>query len=567
MSSKIVNYLAVASVMTLSACGGTGQDEGQVSNTVQVAQGLAIDGYLARSLVFLDSNNNGTRDAWEPVAFTDNEGYFSYNPLTQTNYCADDASEQEQQYCLQTAINYDDVILRIDGGYDVSTGEPFVGQLSRRVKLSELSGTDSAIVVTPLSSLLSYFKSQDELDPLLEKLGFSEQSEALLNLDYFDLVSQNRPELININLKLHKAVSILDDFLTDHYSKIGDEFGTPNDASAFLYRALAKHMVNSETSVEAFLANPSSWTGVIKDAESDIKNVYDIKDFSDVNELTDADVNRVINVVYDVSKIIDQWIDVKTGVTSNEQLRGYARALEVLTAKAMDNLYASDLANAIDFFTSANKAALADALISSLSGDNFDLAAVINGSFEGPNFASAEAVKQLAQIEDGLSPFHDVAGRRLKVSDLVKVSNPSDLEDKEFEFYFQGESGDLSGKFIACAKYIDDASRHSDGSLRLGEGNVEGERVQGFWSLLGANASNGYQSYSLLLTIDFLGATYQAIMKLGSQVSLPTGYRHRIRFDSDDGIRSWYSVDGMMENLESIPQDDNACKERLGLRL
>jgi hypothetical protein len=42
--------------------------------------------------------------------------------------------------------------------------------------------------------------------------------------------------------------------------------------------------------------------------------------------------------------------------------------------------------------------------------------------------------------------------------------------------------------------------------------HTRGELVKGYWSLLGANENN-FKSYSLLLTIEFLGAKYSAVIK------------------------------------------------------
>ncbi|HNG59383.1 MAG TPA: hypothetical protein PKZ52_06120, partial [Cellvibrionaceae bacterium] len=94
------------SLALLTNCGGTDQDRGSaaVNNSAgseTTLKGLAIDGHLARAKVYIDSDNNGVRDAWEPFAFTDNEGYFSYNPNSQKNYCASNATAEESQYCLK----------------------------------------------------------------------------------------------------------------------------------------------------------------------------------------------------------------------------------------------------------------------------------------------------------------------------------------------------------------------------------------------------------------------------------------------------------------------------------
>ena len=137
--SKSVNLptkLSVAiTIAMLSACGGSGQDEGVAATQAQKQSfaGLAIDGHLARAKVYIDSDNNGTRDAWEPYAFTDNDGYYSFNPNTLKDYCADNASKEDAQYCLRTERSYDNAVIRTEGGYDALTGEPFAGQMSRRL--------------------------------------------------------------------------------------------------------------------------------------------------------------------------------------------------------------------------------------------------------------------------------------------------------------------------------------------------------------------------------------------------------------------------------------------------
>ena len=58
----------LASMLILNGCGSDVQDQGVISQSNQVFSGRAIDGYIARATVFIDSNNNGTRDAWEAWA-------------------------------------------------------------------------------------------------------------------------------------------------------------------------------------------------------------------------------------------------------------------------------------------------------------------------------------------------------------------------------------------------------------------------------------------------------------------------------------------------------------------
>jgi hypothetical protein len=205
-------YLAVA--LALAGCGGTGQDTGESQNHSQTIQGVAIDGYVARATVFLDYDNNGTRDPWEPFAFTDDSGYFSYNPLTNTDYCSASVDPQLSLYCLRTTRVLKETVLRVDGGYDVLTGEPFMGQLSRRLDLS--SGSPVNALVSPLTTLLTDLRNPTDRTALMTLLGIKD---ADLEVDF--LAGTIETSLLNATLKAHKIVSLFAGLLEDHYSEIG----------------------------------------------------------------------------------------------------------------------------------------------------------------------------------------------------------------------------------------------------------------------------------------------------------------------------------------------------------
>ena len=253
--------MALAATLALSGCGGTGQDDGTASTSSTTFSGTAIDGYLARATVFLDSNNNGTRDAWEAFAFTDNEGFYSYNPNTDTNYCDSGASAQQAQYCLITTGNHSDIVVRIDGGYDVLTGEPFLGQMSRRVDAT-VNEEITESVVSPITSLLVDVESSTDRDSLLSSLGISESD---LDVDYLDTDGAGSIDanLLNTALKIHKTVAILSDRLTDTYDEIGEDFGTPNDASSAVYPNLAEQIIAANTPLDTALADSSVLAGVL----------------------------------------------------------------------------------------------------------------------------------------------------------------------------------------------------------------------------------------------------------------------------------------------------------------
>ncbi len=554
----------VASAATIIvACGGTGQDNGSVSNTEQSYTGLVIDGYLARATVFIDTNNDGTRNPWEPFAFTDNDGYFSYNPLTGTDYCASDATAEQQQYCLVTNVDYDTAVIRIDGGYDVLTGEPFSGQMSRRVN-PDLDTGLADTVVSPLSSLLTDITDTTEQGTVLSSLGLESSD---LNVDYLnaDGAGSIDSEILNVALKVHKVVTVLDDRITDTYTEIGDEMGTPNDASSVVYRELAQQLLTSGTSFDLTVTDTTSMATVLDNTEAEMRDIYDDNEFTLPADMGSPDFpndfTRVINVADDIVDVVNAVIDPSATGTSREEVVGQARALESVVIKALDEtLDDTSIENAANFFTDDGNSALVDALLQSLQGDSADVTALSNNDFSGSDFDSVEEVADSAALPESAEPFTELAGMQIRVSDL-DLGSSNDLDDSEIELYFDGTVGDVDGAFSACVKHIDGAS--SDGTL--GDGNTRGELVEGFWSLLGTD-NETTDSYSLLITLTFLGATYQGILKPAGLETVAGVEYQAIRFDQLEEINTWHSVEGLVETV-SVPQSNEECQERLPSRV
>lgn len=552
--------VAVAGVI-MAGCGGTGQDEGSPSLEIQEFGGSVIDGYLARATVFLDTNNNGTRDAWEPSAFTDNEGFYSFNPRTGTDYCSDGATEQQQQYCLQTAVKYENVVVRVDGGYDVLTGEPFLGQMTRRINVIE-GDLPSDQLVSPITSLMTAARTDAEKTQMLDALGLVESD---LDRDYLNTDGNGTvdADLLNKALTIHKAVTVLADRLTDTYDEIGETFGTPNDASAFVYQALAEQLVVNADLDTAL--QPQQLYQVLDSAEEELRAVYERKDINLPTDMGNASVpgnfTRIAEVVSDIPLVVDALIDVDAPPTS-EDVTGKARALEALVIKAVNEVTVdSSIENAVAFFTDESNEPLIGALVESLGGDNADVDSLSVNDFSGTDFDSVLEVAQSSSVSDTAVPIAQVGGLQLRLSDMHLGSAPDKLDDSEIEFYFNGAPSDEEGSFTACVKIINDANE--DGTL--GEGNTRGEIADGFWSKLGASETDG-STYNLLMTVNFLGATYQGIVKVTGKEMIDGVEHHSIRFDNDGKLETWHSLNGFTEQGD-VPTTSAGCEARLPSRV
>src|SRR5690606_22148073 len=121
---------------------------------VHYLSGLVVDGRIAGGKVWADMNNNGQIDSFEPYAYTDSDGYYSYNPLTNTNYCTLPViSDEYQRYCLIYGSSIDAIVLRIKGGTDLTTGEPLKGAMAMSTTISSSSQISSTpLVLSPLTT-------------------------------------------------------------------------------------------------------------------------------------------------------------------------------------------------------------------------------------------------------------------------------------------------------------------------------------------------------------------------------------------------------------------------------
>ncbi len=555
-TSANVSTLVICAL--LISCGGTGQDSASVSEFRQEYSGTAIDGHIARATVYLDSNNNGARDPWEAFAFTDDDGYYAYNPITDTNYCAASASAEEQQFCLVTNTQLTDVVVRVNGGYDVLTGEPFLGQMSRRVYDSEL-GTNS--VISPITSLLSDVSDTTTRNQILDVLGITD---ADLNTNYLDTDGAGDIDetLFNTALKIHKTVSLLANRLEDTYSEIGENYGTPSDAGAAVYRNLAQELAsNTPDSLDAAIGDDSLLTRVLDNAETHLQSVYTLRELdlpADIGSPENpAGFQRSIDVVNELPALVDALIATDEEFTFADAV-GAARALESVVIKAAnENGVDNTIENAITFFTEASNETLVDALVTSLSEDNADVNGLAGNDFQGSDFDSEIEITGAAQLPEDAAPFAGLPGNSLRVSDLDLGSEPDNLKDSEVEFYFEGASTDDSGRFTACVKFIEDAN--IDGTLS--DGSTRGERVEGFWSLLGGN-----ESFSLLLTIELFGTSYSGILKPAGFEEIQGINYQRVRGDADGDFRVWHSALGL-QSYDSIPADNDACEASLPSRI
>ncbi len=546
----------------ITGCGGTGQDQGRATDTDRVIRGLALDGHLARSMVFADFDNNGTRDAWEPFAFTDNEGYFSYNPRTQTDYCT---VVEYMDFCLRLERAFDEFVVRIDGGYDTMTGEPFAGQISRRIGIEDLDTLEDGLLVTPFTTLISSVKSRVTQDTILASAGLDRLD---LLVDYLDRDTQNvDSRLLNKALKIHKVMTILADRVQDEFSEIGSAVGTPNDLTSPMYANLAEALASGDSTLDEILTHPPRLEHMMTKVAQFAQDRYIKRDlvlparegaFPEAYTLAIGQIPQFLTLA-------DRLIRPDPGQFVS--VFGPVRAVEILTTKFTEqNLTDTHLDQALEFFLNEQNETGVEALVDALDHETADLGSLTRANFASEAFSTSEGILGMTRLHPDVQPFRELPGQRLRVSDMDLGWAPNELRDAEVEFYFKGSETAFSGDFDACVKYIDGAS--SDG--RLGEANTRGELVHGHWSLLNAGPDRD-GSYSLILTIRYLNATYQAIMKPAGFEMIDGEMHHKVRFDYANEYRTWLSAAGMQPWSDlpqtDLPQTNADCEQRLPSRI
>ena len=77
---NILSLAVYGAVLTLIGCGVTTQDAGTGDSGAGQVSGVAVDGYIALAVVYVDTNTNNKLDVWEARALTDARGYFTYSP-------------------------------------------------------------------------------------------------------------------------------------------------------------------------------------------------------------------------------------------------------------------------------------------------------------------------------------------------------------------------------------------------------------------------------------------------------------------------------------------------------
>lgn len=523
-SKKTFAVASLAAAISLAGCSNDNPDAGSSSVKTAVS-GIAVDGYIAGATVYVDFNNNGRKNAGEPSALTDKDGYFTTAKDGITNYCGVDATSLQTIHCLKAAGISNNSVIRTFGGYDLFTGEPFKGSLAARVTVGE-DGVVASQMVSPLTSMLVDISDADDQENLLDFFGLlrPDLETDFLDGDAYNSDTVKSATLLNSAIKLHKIVTLFSEVFSERYEAFGEERSFPETPNAIIYKALATNLVGNSL-------DQTTLTNAFNDAQSTIRVLYE----GSKNLTLPSPVNGTTPVQNALSLIglVDSTIPSSTAFsTAASRVIGVETVVQKMVKKTGDIsdvvIEASDIGSGL---YAAIDSALVDGDVDFIALTEVDYSALTSSSYDG------------VTVEGGNS-FADLANKQLYVSLGESQNEPNGRG----YFFFNSEDGATGGELKVCLKYSDGNSNtakfeESDGVL-----------LSGTWLSL--------DSSKLILKLS--GALSVSLTDKGTS----SNDKQRYTLSYGGETRSWLSDDGLLDDAEpqsvtDQPTNDAECASLL----
>lgn len=540
MHKKILASALAFSVAGLAACSGDSVGSQDVPNNDDGPQSRAfyaraVDGYLAGATAYIDLNEDGRLDAFEPRAITDSDGFFSYNHLTDTDYCAAGASSQ---HCLRGAIAADaEVMLRVAGGYDTVTGLPFKGTLSLRS--SELNRDDLRLV-TPQTSLVADLDAtmQAKLDALIDA-GILDPGGSFDDDHIGDLrsASATRAQLMTTLVRAFGQAADLAS-TTSMFEDVDSEAWYTG------YVAMAASMIEGVQFGDfstSFSDVDTSWEAVRQLAYSQLGLGSAVPDsFTLPNELA---ANSLLQFSSELVSFNEELIAAMQGNNAtDDQLKAALRVLAVASERGLKNPTDPEVTDL--FAWARNQLAQGNGLgsdLTGLGGDNIDLSTLIDPAFNfdpASNSVSASAAIPAEAANAFASLVNTSFGVRVNKLD----------EQGAALIFIGGTSGARSGDLDICVRYRDLDGDFDTGSSTDPNGAM---LVTGSWSLL--------NDHSLTLSVDVVGGVRPLLLK---SVGV-NGTERQYRFDFGGDLSEWSGSAPAGFATGAVPTSDATCRTAL----
>ena len=489
--SKIALSVFAAS-LTLTGCNIDNQDGGQTDSR-QGLNGLAVDGRVAGGKVWVDSNNNYKIDDFEPYAYTDSDGYYSYNPLTNTNYCTLPViSDEYQRYCLIYGSSIDSMIVRIKGGIDLGTGERLKGVMAMSSTISQSSTISSTpLVLSPITTLLSAAPNTSAQTSIRTALGIT--SDLDLRLDFSTATDERSKRFLANSV----AVQTMMDVLVN-----SADTGTSNETHyANVIQGISQSVVTNLQAPVQF--NSTRLSELMTVVTTNTQRQTDV-----ANRLADlnSEINKITTAV-DLSAV-------------NAQLK----AAEVVSQLVKKEVIGADV-DAAKKVLDAGISTLSTSLLSSLADDTveFDIASITNTLVDtGKTAVTNNTAFDTNEIANAVNDAKLATGTTWGGQWFVLEATADDSDDLTAGSYIavrlDGTAESTGGRLAVC---VNVSAADSDDP----EDSMVNEYIGGSWSKISAGA--------VVLNLNYEGQEFEGKMKAKVLEDSDTQQQYRFTTDID----------------------------------
>ncbi|MCH8529505.1 MAG: hypothetical protein LAT65_01510 [Saccharospirillum sp.] len=524
MTIRLLTLTAAATTVLLAGCDMAAQD-GSGTDQRQSMNGLVVDGRVANGIVWVDRNNNNRIDDFEPRARTDSQGYYSYNPETDTDYCAFPEQAFEYRYCLRYGSSLDQAVVRVRGGIDLATGERLKGVMAMQTSLADASEQrDDPRVLSPISSLIESAGNEVNRNNVLTALGISEED---LRLDFSDL-SGDGAELYRKQRMLANAVAVQS--LLEVLSDVADDSAGSSREQ--------KQLTVLATLADNLAANPDKRPTRLD--ESDIKTLI-----SQLKTGEDERSNAAATHLASMTERLNRSAPNDNGQTdNNEAAQDVMKAIK--TNEILFQLVKKDIkdqdANAR---TALGDSGFLDALDNAIgnlgSDDNLDIQSVVND-------ISKNGATDAATLVENAKLVTTTWGGQWFVLQIGEAdADKANAAESYVAVRLDGNANSDSGRMGICANLIRDEDKK----------NYPNEFFTGSWIKLGGG--------TLALDIDYEGVEVDGKMKALAKTE---NGRPMFRFSTDieefsdrteEAVYNATAVDYLKGSNHARPQSVSDC--------
>ncbi len=457
------------------------------SNSSTIVTGLAMNGYVANALVWIDLRNNNTPDGFEPIAFTDSQGYVSYNPNTGVNYC-ETTDEGLQKFCLKTGVQSGELIIKAAQGIELLSGEAFRSVLTASTSV-EAANTNidslrelgpkpfgdsqlwqaqldqAQLKLSSFSSLNHYLPTNMSLVDAINALGFSLSSDItdaeVLASDFIVGIQNSNNDMASL-FAADVAISRMVDTIALNIDAVSSNLdlgteGLPISSADAIYSSLAESL---DTDSGEQIVNKTKLLPIIGTTSA-------------TEDLSDSDIAALINSA--VAKFIESVL-AQSDVSANLQTRLNALANNVFLQRQVANIPATsishfqqiDLNNSISDLLALYHTVTLPTLyepIGSAGANQAAVIAAISDFIRNPNNQISQRLKDAA-LSNGIDSFTPSFDLINFVNDLLTLANQAE-NIESIQSLLSGEENDTQVTELANVDTLDDSSFWAGNKISL----------------------------------------------------------------------------------------------------